>query len=169
MREGRTVGNWIKHKHYPLCFQVVDLLVSMCRSALESPRKVVIFEPYPSVVDPNDPQMLAFNPRVSSCLQANAAFPIIVIEILDSLLALFFLPQCLSLSVSMFILSPLSAFLSFKFELHWLREKERIFLLVCCVHFTPCFSFPVSSPDTWRLVKVELMFLIDWHFFRKSL
>ncbi|XP_019496993.1 PREDICTED: poly [ADP-ribose] polymerase 8 [Hipposideros armiger] len=43
--------------------QVVDLLVSMCRSALESPRKVVIFEPYPSVVDPSDPQMLAFNPR----------------------------------------------------------------------------------------------------------
>ncbi|KAG8456648.1 hypothetical protein GDO86_002432, partial [Hymenochirus boettgeri] len=43
--------------------QVVDLLVSMCRSALESPRKVVIFEPYPSVVDPNDPQSLAFNPR----------------------------------------------------------------------------------------------------------
>uniref|UniRef100_A0A670JRK5 Poly [ADP-ribose] polymerase n=1 Tax=Podarcis muralis TaxID=64176 RepID=A0A670JRK5_PODMU len=43
--------------------QVVDLLVSMCRSALESPRKVVIFEPYPSVVDPNDSQMLAFNPR----------------------------------------------------------------------------------------------------------
>ncbi|XP_023679063.1 protein mono-ADP-ribosyltransferase PARP8 [Paramormyrops kingsleyae] len=43
--------------------QVVDLLVSMCRSALESPRKVVIFEPYPSVVDPNDSQSLAFNPR----------------------------------------------------------------------------------------------------------
>uniref|UniRef100_A0AAY5EM48 Poly [ADP-ribose] polymerase n=1 Tax=Electrophorus electricus TaxID=8005 RepID=A0AAY5EM48_ELEEL len=43
--------------------QVVDLLVSMCRSALESPRKVVIFEPYPSVVDPSDPQTLAFNPR----------------------------------------------------------------------------------------------------------
>ncbi|XP_071393565.1 protein mono-ADP-ribosyltransferase PARP8 isoform X2 [Centroberyx affinis] len=43
--------------------QVVDLLVSMCRSALESPRKVIIFEPYPSVVDPNDPQTLAFNPR----------------------------------------------------------------------------------------------------------
>ncbi|XP_064882988.1 protein mono-ADP-ribosyltransferase PARP8 isoform X2 [Oncorhynchus nerka] len=43
--------------------QVVDLLVSMCRSALESPRKVVIFEPYPSVVDPCDSQALAFNPR----------------------------------------------------------------------------------------------------------
>uniref|UniRef100_A0A8B9R6T1 Poly(ADP-ribose) polymerase family member 8 n=1 Tax=Anas platyrhynchos TaxID=8839 RepID=A0A8B9R6T1_ANAPL len=48
--------------------QVVDLLVSMCRSALESPRKVVIFEPYPSVVDPNDPQMLAFNPRLGKGL-----------------------------------------------------------------------------------------------------
>uniref|UniRef100_H3A343 Poly [ADP-ribose] polymerase n=1 Tax=Latimeria chalumnae TaxID=7897 RepID=H3A343_LATCH len=43
--------------------QVVDLLVSMCRAALESPRKVVIFEPYPSVVDPIDSQTLAFNPR----------------------------------------------------------------------------------------------------------
>ncbi|XP_043933620.1 protein mono-ADP-ribosyltransferase PARP8 [Protopterus annectens] len=43
--------------------QVVDLLVSMCRSALMSPRKVVIFEPYPSVVDPSDSQALAFNPR----------------------------------------------------------------------------------------------------------
>ncbi|KAG5841155.1 protein mono-ADP-ribosyltransferase PARP8 isoform X1 [Anguilla anguilla] len=43
--------------------QVVDLLVSMCRSALESPRKVMIFEPYPSVVDPNDSKALAFNPR----------------------------------------------------------------------------------------------------------
>ncbi|XP_048477308.1 protein mono-ADP-ribosyltransferase PARP8-like, partial [Rhincodon typus] len=42
---------------------VVDLLVSMCRSALESPRKVVIFEPYPSVVDPLDHRSLAFNPR----------------------------------------------------------------------------------------------------------
>ncbi|TRY90023.1 hypothetical protein DNTS_018251, partial [Danionella cerebrum] len=44
--------------------QVVDLLVSMCRSALESPRKVIIFEPYPSVVDPNNSQALAFNPRI---------------------------------------------------------------------------------------------------------
>lgn len=50
--------------------QVVDLLVSMCRSALESPRKVVIFEPYPSVVDPNDSQALAFNPRVLKTLRA---------------------------------------------------------------------------------------------------
>lgn len=46
-------------------FQVVDLLVAMCRAALESPRKSIIFEPYPSVVDPNDPKTLAFNPKVS--------------------------------------------------------------------------------------------------------
>lgn len=37
----------------------------MCRAALESPRKSIIFEPYPSVVDPNDPKTLAFNPKVS--------------------------------------------------------------------------------------------------------
>ncbi|MBZ3874522.1 Poly [ADP-ribose] polymerase 8 [Sciurus carolinensis] len=43
--------------------QVEGLLVCICRPVLGTPRKVVIFEPYPSVVDPNDPQMLAFNPR----------------------------------------------------------------------------------------------------------
>lgn len=71
-RTGRyTIKIFLLNKHNKYVFlypQVVDLLVSMCRSALESPRKVVIFEPYPSVVDPNDPQMLAFNPRVSSYL-----------------------------------------------------------------------------------------------------
>jgi hypothetical protein len=44
--------------------KVVDLLVAMCRAALESPRKSIIFEPYPSVVDPTDPKTLAFNPKV---------------------------------------------------------------------------------------------------------
>lgn len=39
--------------------------MAMCRAALESPRKSIIFEPYPSVVDPNDPKTLAFNPKVS--------------------------------------------------------------------------------------------------------
>ncbi|XP_060040839.1 protein mono-ADP-ribosyltransferase PARP6 isoform X9 [Erinaceus europaeus] len=43
--------------------EVVDLLVAMCRAALESPRKSIIFEPYPSVVDPADPKTLAFNPK----------------------------------------------------------------------------------------------------------
>uniref|UniRef100_A0A8C8JF91 Poly [ADP-ribose] polymerase n=1 Tax=Oncorhynchus tshawytscha TaxID=74940 RepID=A0A8C8JF91_ONCTS len=47
--------------------EVVDLLVAMCRAALESPRKSIIFEPYPSVVDPNDPKTLAFNPKVTHC------------------------------------------------------------------------------------------------------
>ncbi|PIO36997.1 hypothetical protein AB205_0158870 [Aquarana catesbeiana] len=45
--------------------KVVGLLVAMCRAALESPRKSIIFEPYPSVVDPNDPKTLAFNPKGS--------------------------------------------------------------------------------------------------------
>lgn len=40
--------------------------MAMCRAALESPRKSIIFEPYPSVVDPNDPKTLAFNPKVSA-------------------------------------------------------------------------------------------------------
>lgn len=46
--------------------QVVDLLVAMCRAALQSPRKSIIFEPYPCVVDPHDPKTLAFSPKVSA-------------------------------------------------------------------------------------------------------
>lgn len=45
--------------------QVVDLLVAMCRAALQSSRKNIIFEPYPSVVDPYNPKTLAFSPKVS--------------------------------------------------------------------------------------------------------
>lgn len=43
----------------------------MCRAALESPRKSIIFEPYPSVVDPNDPKTLAFNPKVRTLTTEN--------------------------------------------------------------------------------------------------
>ncbi|KAF3854977.1 hypothetical protein F7725_023032 [Dissostichus mawsoni] len=46
--------------------QVVDLLVAMCRAALQSSRKTIVFEPYPSVVDPCNPQTLAFNPKRKS-------------------------------------------------------------------------------------------------------
>lgn len=46
--------------------QVVDLLVAMCRAALQSPRKNIIFEPYPCVVNPSNPQTLAFSPKVSA-------------------------------------------------------------------------------------------------------
>lgn len=49
-----------------LALQVVDLLVAMCRAALQSPRKSIIFEPYPCVVDPHDPKTLAFSPKVSA-------------------------------------------------------------------------------------------------------
>ncbi|CAG05573.1 unnamed protein product, partial [Tetraodon nigroviridis] len=43
--------------------EVVDLLVALCRAALQSPRKSIIFEPYPCVVDPNNPRTLAFSPK----------------------------------------------------------------------------------------------------------
>lgn len=46
--------------------EVVDLLVAMCRAALQSSRKSVIFEPYPCVVNPCDPKTLAFSPRRKS-------------------------------------------------------------------------------------------------------
>ncbi|XP_051545717.1 protein mono-ADP-ribosyltransferase PARP6-like isoform X2 [Myxocyprinus asiaticus] len=46
--------------------ELVDLLVAMCRAALESARKSIIFDPYPSVVDPHDPKTLAFNPKKRS-------------------------------------------------------------------------------------------------------
>ncbi|KAF3688687.1 Poly [ADP-ribose] polymerase 6 [Channa argus] len=47
-----------------LLVQVVDLLVAMCRAALQSSRKSLIFEPYPSVVDPYNPKSLAFSPKL---------------------------------------------------------------------------------------------------------
>ncbi|CAK6961580.1 protein mono-ADP-ribosyltransferase PARP6-like [Scomber scombrus] len=46
--------------------EVVDLLVAMCRAALQSSRKGIIFEPYPSVVDPCNPKTLAFSPKRKS-------------------------------------------------------------------------------------------------------
>lgn len=55
--------------------EVVDLLVAMCRAALESPRKSIIFEPYPSVVDPSDPKTLAFNPKVSAGQDGHSGSP----------------------------------------------------------------------------------------------
>ncbi|MED6261288.1 Poly [ADP-ribose] polymerase 6 [Ataeniobius toweri] len=46
--------------------EVIDLLVAMCRAALRSSRKSIIFEPYPSVVDPCNPKTLAFSPKRKS-------------------------------------------------------------------------------------------------------
>uniref|UniRef100_A0A7N8XXR6 Poly [ADP-ribose] polymerase n=1 Tax=Mastacembelus armatus TaxID=205130 RepID=A0A7N8XXR6_9TELE len=43
--------------------EVIDLLVAMCRAALLSSRKSLIFEPFPSVVDPYNPKTLAFSPK----------------------------------------------------------------------------------------------------------
>ncbi|XP_041650542.1 protein mono-ADP-ribosyltransferase PARP6-like [Cheilinus undulatus] len=46
--------------------EVVDLLVAMCRAALQSSRKSIIFEPYPSIVNPYNPKTLAFSPKRKS-------------------------------------------------------------------------------------------------------
>ena len=54
-----------------LCLrQVVDLLVAMARAAVQSARKQLIFEPYPSVVDPNDKTRLAFSPEVCHLVES---------------------------------------------------------------------------------------------------
>lgn len=45
----------------------------MCRAALQSPRKSIIFEPYPSIVDPLNPKTLAFSPKVSPRLISSTA------------------------------------------------------------------------------------------------
>lgn len=70
---------------------MVDLLVAMCRAALESPRKSIIFEPYPSVVDPNDPKTLAFNPKVTTVAVVTHHFTgCLVIIICDNILKHYF-------------------------------------------------------------------------------
>uniref|UniRef100_A0A8C6WVD4 Poly [ADP-ribose] polymerase n=1 Tax=Neogobius melanostomus TaxID=47308 RepID=A0A8C6WVD4_9GOBI len=53
--------------------EVIDLLVAMCRAALESKRKSIIFDPYPSIVDPCNPKTLAFTPKRKSYDRLQAA------------------------------------------------------------------------------------------------
>ena len=45
-------------------FQVVDLLIAMANAACRSSRREIIFDPYPTVVDPLNPTELALNPKV---------------------------------------------------------------------------------------------------------
>ncbi len=42
--------------------EVVDLLVCMAKVAVDAQRKADIFDPYPSVFDPEDPKKLAIDP-----------------------------------------------------------------------------------------------------------
>ena len=44
---------------------MIDLLVAMARAAARSNRRLLIFEPYPNIVDPNDRKLLAFSAEVS--------------------------------------------------------------------------------------------------------
>lgn len=45
--------------------QVVDLLIAMANAAAHSCRANLIFDPYPSIVDPDNPNRLAIDPKVS--------------------------------------------------------------------------------------------------------
>jgi poly [ADP-ribose] polymerase 6/8 len=43
---------------------VVDLLINMATAACESSRKKLIFDPFPTVIDPDNPEKKAFSPKV---------------------------------------------------------------------------------------------------------
>ena len=44
--------------------QVVDLLIAMANAAATSPRAKVIFDPFPSIVNPEKPDELVLEPKV---------------------------------------------------------------------------------------------------------
>lgn len=44
--------------------QVVDLLIAMANAAANSSRANLILDPYPSIVDPDNPHRLAMDPKV---------------------------------------------------------------------------------------------------------
>ena len=47
------------------CFpQVVDLLIAMANSAAHSARAGIILDPFPSIVDPHNVNVLALDPQV---------------------------------------------------------------------------------------------------------
>lgn len=47
--------------------QVVDLLIAMASAACRSHRNGLIFDPFPTVVDPLNPKELALSPKVIHC------------------------------------------------------------------------------------------------------
>jgi len=49
---------------YLISPQVVDLLIAMANAAVCSSRNNLIFDPYPSIVDPHNPNLLALDPKV---------------------------------------------------------------------------------------------------------
>ena len=53
--------------------EVVDLLIAMAKAACKSKRKVLLFEPFPMVVDPRIPGQLAFDPKRPDYRRAAAA------------------------------------------------------------------------------------------------
>lgn len=56
---GKTWGNFKFRKKK----QVVDFLLATAKAAALSQRRDLIFDPFPSVVDPDNPNALAFSPK----------------------------------------------------------------------------------------------------------
>ncbi|KAJ8304948.1 hypothetical protein KUTeg_018531 [Tegillarca granosa] len=54
--------------------KVVDLLIAMTKTACSSHRKKVIFDPYPTVVDPDNSRELALNPKQISFMRTPYQF-----------------------------------------------------------------------------------------------
>ena len=54
--------------------EVVDLLIAMAKSACASDRRDVIFDPYPTIVDPHNAKKLVISPNIARdykrCLKA---------------------------------------------------------------------------------------------------
>ena len=75
--------------------EVVELLVAMCNAASLSGRRTDILDPYPTVVDPNNPRQFSLHPKekdfkkvekaMSFVLQELKALPAVLKERLDSL------------------------------------------------------------------------------------
>ncbi|XP_021359359.1 poly [ADP-ribose] polymerase 6-like [Mizuhopecten yessoensis] len=58
--------------------EVVDLLIAMTRAACASTRKAVIFDPYPTIVDPKNNSELAFNPKSKDYAKVESALDSII-------------------------------------------------------------------------------------------
>ena len=58
--------------------EVVDLLIAMANAAVCSKRRNVIFDPYPSIVDPNKPHLLALDPLFKDYDQVKKILQVII-------------------------------------------------------------------------------------------
>ena len=66
--------------------EVVDLLITMAKAACKSERRNLIFDPFPTVVDPTNPQRLALNPSHKDFTRCKEALSALDMQKLSSYL-----------------------------------------------------------------------------------